>query len=46
VCYIGALRHFRWHLKGGGMCARDDGAIWEADGYTLLCGKNDFVVAV
>jgi hypothetical protein len=28
------------------MCARDDGAIWEADGDTLLCRKNVFVVAV
>jgi hypothetical protein len=24
------------------VCARDDGAIWEADGDTLLCGSQVF----
>jgi hypothetical protein len=28
------------------VCARGDGAIWEADGYTLLCGSHVFMVAV
>jgi hypothetical protein len=46
VCDIDSLWHFRWHWKGGRVCARDDASIAYAHGDTLVDGSNVVWVAV